>query len=42
MLWQALEKMNSDAGNSATLQMPGDAAKRETFEAEKLNQLLDK
>jgi len=42
MLWQALEKMNSDAGNSETLQMPGDAAKRETFEAEKLNQLLDK
>jgi serine O-acetyltransferase len=42
MLWQALEKMNSDAGNSATLQMPSDAAKRETFEAEKLNQLLDK
>jgi serine O-acetyltransferase len=42
MLWQSLEKMNSDAGNSATLQMPGDAAKRETFEAEKLNQLLDK
>lgn len=42
MLWQALEKMNSDAGNSATLQMPGDAAMRETFEAEKLNQLLDK
>jgi len=42
MLWQALEKMNSVAGNSATLQMPGDAAKRETFEAEKLNQLLDK
>jgi serine O-acetyltransferase len=41
-LWQALEKMNSAAGNSATLQMPGDAAKRETFEAEKLNQLLDK
>jgi serine O-acetyltransferase len=42
MLWQALEKMNSEAGNSATLQMPGNAAKRETFEAEKLNQLLDK
>ena len=42
MLWQALEKMNSDSGNSETLQMPGDAAKRETFEAEKLNQLLDK
>jgi serine O-acetyltransferase len=42
MLWQALEKMNSEAGNSATLQIPGDAAKRETFEAEKLNQLLDK
>jgi serine O-acetyltransferase len=42
MLWQALEKMNSDAGNSEAIQMPGDAAKRETFEAEKLNQLLDK
>ena len=42
MLWQALEKMNSEAGNSATLQMHGNAAKRETFEAEKLNQLLDK
>ena len=42
MLWQALEKMNTESGNSATLQMPGDAAKRETFEAEKLNQLLDK
>ena len=42
MLWQALEKMNSDSGNSEALQMPGDAAKRETFEAEKLNQLLDK
>ncbi len=42
MLWQALEKMNSNAGHSETLQMPGDAAKRETFEAEKLNQLLDK
>ena len=42
MLWQALEKMNSDAGNSETIQMPGDAAKRETFEAEKLNQLLGK
>jgi len=42
MLWQALEKMNSNAGHSETIQMPGDAAKRETFEAEKLNQLLDK
>jgi serine O-acetyltransferase len=42
MLWPALEKMNSDSGNSEALQMPGDAAKRETFEAEKLNQLLDK
>jgi hypothetical protein len=34
--------MNSDAGNSAAIQMPGDAAKRETFEAEKLNQLVGK
>jgi serine O-acetyltransferase len=42
MLWQALEKMNSDAGNAAAIQMPGDAAKRETFEAEKLNQLVGK
>jgi serine O-acetyltransferase len=42
MLWQALEKMNADAGNAAALQMPGDAAKRETFEAEKLNQLVGK
>jgi serine O-acetyltransferase len=42
MLWQALEKMNSNAGNTDAIQMPNDAAKRETFEAEKLNQLLDK
>jgi serine O-acetyltransferase len=42
MLWQALEKMNADAGNAAALQLPGDAAKRETFEAEKLNQLVGK
>ena len=42
MLWQALEKMNADAGNAAAIQMPGDAAKRETFEAEKLNQLVGK
>ena len=42
MLWQALESMNSNAGNQEAIQMPNDAAKRETFEAEKLNQLLDK
>lgn len=42
MLWQALEKMNSNAGNSDAIQTPGDAAKRESFEAEKLNQLLGK
>jgi serine O-acetyltransferase len=42
MLWQALESMNSNAGHTEAIQMPNDAAKRETFEAEKLNQLLDK
>jgi serine O-acetyltransferase len=42
MLWQALEKMNENPGKSASIQMPGDAARHETFEAEKLNQLVGK
>jgi serine O-acetyltransferase len=42
MLWQALETMNANQGNTQGIQMPGDAAKRETFEAEKLNQLVGK
>jgi serine O-acetyltransferase len=42
MLWQALEKMNANQGNTEGIQMPDDAAKRETFEAEKLNQLVGK
>ena len=42
MLWQALEKMNANQGNAEGIQMPEDAAKRETFEAEKLNQLVGK
>jgi serine O-acetyltransferase len=42
MLWQALEKMNAGEKQSGTVQMPGDAAKRETFEADKLNQLVGK
>jgi len=42
MLWQALEKVNANSGNQTAIQMPGDAAKRETFEAEKLNQLVGK
>jgi serine O-acetyltransferase len=42
MLWQALEKMNANQGNTQGIQMPGDAAKRETFAAEKLNQLVGK
>ena len=42
LLWQALEKMNAQQGNAQGIQMPGDAAKRETFEAEKLNQLVGK
>ncbi len=32
LLWQALEKMNAQQGNAQGIQMPGDAAKRETFE----------
>ncbi len=42
LIWQALEKMNENRGLSQGIQMPGDAAKRETFEADKLNDLLDK
>jgi serine O-acetyltransferase len=42
MLWQALEKMNANQGKSEGIQMPGDAARQETFEAEKLNQLVGK
>jgi serine O-acetyltransferase len=42
MLWQALEKMNANQGNTQGIQMPDDAAKRETFAAEKLNQLVGK
>jgi serine O-acetyltransferase len=42
MLWQALEKMNENQDKSQGIQMPGDAARHETFEAEKLNQLVGK
>jgi hypothetical protein len=42
MLWQALEKMNAGEKQLGTVQMPGDAAKRETFEADKLNRLVGK
>ncbi|MFM8918439.1 MAG: serine O-acetyltransferase [Limnohabitans sp.] len=42
LLWQALETMNAQQGHAQGIQMPGDAAKRETFEAEKLNQLVGK
>jgi serine O-acetyltransferase len=42
MLWQALEKINANQGKSEGIQMPGDAARQETFEAEKLNQLVGK
>jgi serine O-acetyltransferase len=38
MIWQALEQLCAQQ----QVQMPGDAARRETFEADKLNQLLDK
>ena len=38
MLWQALEKMTG----AQTVQMPGDAAKTETFEADRLNQWVGK
>ena len=38
MIWQALEKLCAEQ----SVQMPGDAAIRKTFEAEKFNQLLDK
>jgi len=42
LLWQALETMNAQQGHAQGIQMPDDAAKRETFEAEKLNQLVGK
>jgi len=42
MLWQALEKMNAGQGSPTSIQMPNDAAKRESFEADKLNQLVGK
>ena len=42
LLWQALETMNARQGHAQGIQMPDDAAKRETFEAEKLNQLVGK
>jgi serine O-acetyltransferase len=42
MLWQALEKMNAGQGSPTSIQMPNDAAKRESFEADKLNQLFGK
>jgi len=38
MIWQALEQLCAQQ----QMPMPGDAARRETFEADKLNQLLDK
>jgi len=34
--------MNANQGKVEVIQMPGDAAKRETFEADKLNQLVGK
>jgi serine O-acetyltransferase len=42
MLWQALEKMNANQGQPHGIEMPGHAAKRESFEADKLNQLVGK
>jgi serine O-acetyltransferase len=38
MIWQALEQLCAQQ----QVQMPGDAATRETFQAAQLNQLLDK
>ena len=38
MIWKALEQLCAQQ----QVQMPGDAATSETFEADKLNQLLDK
>jgi serine O-acetyltransferase len=42
LLWQALEKMNASQGLSQSIEMPDDAAKRESFSADKLNQLVGK
>jgi serine O-acetyltransferase len=42
LLWQALEKMNANQGQPHGIEMPGNAAKRESFEADKLNQLVGK
>ncbi len=41
LLWQAIEKL-SDSGRSHRDCVPDDAARQETFEAEKLNQLMGK
>jgi hypothetical protein len=38
MIWQALEQLCAQQ----QVQMPGDAATSGSFEADKLNQLLDK
>ena len=38
LLWQALEKLCQ----AQQVQMPGDAARSECFEAERLNQLVGK
>jgi serine O-acetyltransferase len=38
MIWKALEQLCAQQ----QMPMPGDAGKSETFEAEKLNRLLDK
>jgi hypothetical protein len=38
MIWKALETLCAQQH----MQMPGDAATSESFEADKLNQLLDK
>jgi serine O-acetyltransferase len=40
LLWQAIEKLS--ANRAATDCVPGDAARNEVFEAEKLNQLVGK
>ncbi|MDP3170218.1 MAG: serine O-acetyltransferase, partial [Polaromonas sp.] len=41
LLWQAIEKLSS-SGHTHRDCVPDDAARRETFEAEKLNQLMGK
>jgi serine O-acetyltransferase len=38
MIWQALEQLCAQQH----MAMPGDAAKRETFEADKFNELVGK